>query len=640
EAQLAGDRKYFTISDRVTITVGGSTGGGNTPPTGTLTTASNNVTMPFVVDAIFSENVTDFILSDLTITNGTASNFTGSGSNYSFTITPIADGEVTVVIPIFKVLDNQGMGNNSPSNTLVVNYTSANTGGGNCDTPTNLALNKTATQHSTQFNADASRAVDGNNDGDFWGGNSISLTNWVDNPWWEVDLGTVAQIQTIKIWNRTDCCQSILSDYHVLVSDVPFTSTSLDAAINQNGVGDFLEMGSAGTPTTININRNGRYVRIQLAGQGFLGLAEVEVLGCTGGNTGGGGTGSSCTSPSNIASVGTAIQSSVQFEGTANKAIDGNTIGAFWDLSRPVSLTNWEDNAWWEIDLGAVADINELKIWNRNDCCENILKNYYVLVSDVPFTSSNLNTSINQSGVFSELQTTEAARPSTIAINRTGRYLRIQLQGQGFLALSEVEIMGCISNGINNNPPVFLTQADALPFQAIKEKEEVHLIWSTNTEWANDKFFIEKSIDGVHFEKIAKVNSQSDDAGLYFYQEIDAHPFLGKNYYRLHRIIKDGSEDYSAVFEVEFDSDKKELSIFPNPTNEKISVNISTFLGKDIQIQIFDARGFLVLEKNIKESSKHILPFDLKKYPSGLYFLSLKVNKQKRITQSFMITKY
>ena len=481
--------------------------------------------------------------------------------------------------------------------------------------------------------------MDGNTDGNFWGGNSTSLTNWVNNAWWEVDLGEVSEIKEIKVWNRSDCCQSILSNYHILISEVPFTSENLDATINQSGVIDFLETGSAGLPSVININQNGRYVRIQLAGQGFLGLAEVEVFGCSGGTV---TPPTGCDTPSNIAPSGSATQSSVQFEGGASKAIDGNTIGAFWDASRPVSLTNWENNAWWEIDLGAIADIDEVNIWNRDDCCESILKNYYVFVSDVPFTSTDVNSTINQSGVFNDLQTTEAARPSTIAINRTGRYLRVQLQGQGFLGLSEVEIIGCLSNNFNNNSPVFLTAqaADALPFQAIKGNRKVELVWSTNTEWANDKFFIEKSIDGEHFEKIVEVESRSDEAGVYFYQEMDSQPLSGKNYYRLHRMIKNGLEDYSDTIIVEFDNGEKDFAIFPNPTSEKVLVNLESFLGKDIQIRILDARGFLVFEKNIKENSISTLPFEVKAYPNGLYFMTLKVNKQKIVTQSFIIAKY
>jgi len=340
------------------------------------------------------------------------------------------------------------------------------TGNNNCNNPTNLALNKTTKQHSTQFNASSNRVVDGNPNGDFWGGNSVSLTNWTNNAWWEVDLGEVAEITEIKIWNRTDCCQNILSNYHVLVSDIPFASTNLDATINQNNVDNFLQFNNAGTPSSVAINRTGRYVRVQLSGQGFLALAEVEILGCENSGSSGGGTpNGDCVVSNNLAPFGNATQSSTQFSGNANRAIDDNTEGNFWNNQQSVSLTSWNVNAWWEIDLGEVVDIDEVKIWNRTDCCQDILRNYHVLISDTPFDSKDLDATINQAGVFNDLQNNLAARPSTIPINRSGRYLRIQLAGQGFLSLAEVEIIGCSpSNGFYQNSPFSIqTGKEKLP---------------------------------------------------------------------------------------------------------------------------------------------------------------------------------
>ena len=71
-----------------------------------------------------------------------------------------------------------------------------------------------------------------------------------------------------------------MTDFHVLVSDTPFNSTALNTTINQSGVGDFHFPGTAGRETDINLNRNGRYLRIQLSGSNALQLAEVEIMAC------------------------------------------------------------------------------------------------------------------------------------------------------------------------------------------------------------------------------------------------------------------------------------------------------------------------------------------------------------------------
>ncbi|MEG3941787.1 DUF4347 domain-containing protein, partial [Microcoleus sp. S36b_A3] len=83
-----------------------------TPPNVTLTSASPTTTnAPFLVTATFSEDVTGFTDTDVTVANGTVSGFTGTGSNYSFTVTPTATGNVTVDIPASGATDTAGNNN-------------------------------------------------------------------------------------------------------------------------------------------------------------------------------------------------------------------------------------------------------------------------------------------------------------------------------------------------------------------------------------------------------------------------------------------------------------------------------------------------------------------------------------------------
>ena len=142
----------------------------------------------------------------------------------------------------------------------------------------NLALGKPVQQSSTDWGGEVRRAVDGNTDGN-WGGNSVSHTANQAMPWWQVDLGAAQGIRNIRIWNRTDCCGERLAKFHVLVSDYPFASGDLNVARQQPGVWDYYHDAVAGRTTDISVNRNGRYVRVQLSGTNFLQLAEVEVFG-------------------------------------------------------------------------------------------------------------------------------------------------------------------------------------------------------------------------------------------------------------------------------------------------------------------------------------------------------------------------
>jgi Concanavalin A-like lectin/glucanases superfamily/F5/8 type C domain len=144
---------------------------------------------------------------------------------------------------------------------------------------TDLALGKPAFESSNPFGGAASRAVDGNTDGN-WSDGSVTHTNLDQYAWWYVDLGSSQQISTVKIWNRTDCCQDRLSNFYVFAFDqIPASSTGPAQTATLPGVSSYYVTGPVGNSTTVAVNRSARYVAVQLAGTNYLSLAEVQVFG-------------------------------------------------------------------------------------------------------------------------------------------------------------------------------------------------------------------------------------------------------------------------------------------------------------------------------------------------------------------------
>ena len=66
---------------------------------------------PFNVSVTFSEAVTGFAQSDISVSNGAVSGFSGSGSSYTAAVTPAADGTVTVAVAADAARDRVGRGN-------------------------------------------------------------------------------------------------------------------------------------------------------------------------------------------------------------------------------------------------------------------------------------------------------------------------------------------------------------------------------------------------------------------------------------------------------------------------------------------------------------------------------------------------
>ncbi len=139
----------------------------------------------------------------------------------------------------------------------------------------------------------------------------------------------------------------------------------------------------------------------------------------------------------NVAKGKVARQSSTRAAGgAASRAVDGNKSGSFTNNSVTHTASATENGTWWEVDLGRVYNISQIKIYNRTDCCKDRLSNSRVKVSTARFSSNSggalfadiLNSSSSQSFVFNE--------------RTLGRYVRIYKTGRGVLSLAEVEVFG------------------------------------------------------------------------------------------------------------------------------------------------------------------------------------------------------
>src|SRR5262249_46905356 len=144
------------------------------------------------------------------------------------------------------------------------------------------------------------------------------------------------------------------------------------------------------------------------------------------------------TSLSNLALNKAATQSSDPgWGGPASKAVDGNTDGVWADGS--VTHTNFDAQAWWQVDLGSTQAVQHVDVWNRTDCCGARLSNFNVLLLDS-----------TQTVVASAYVAGQAASPTSVALRRTARYVKVQLVGTNYLSLAEVQVWGSVAVASSN----------------------------------------------------------------------------------------------------------------------------------------------------------------------------------------------
>jgi hypothetical protein len=113
-----------------------------------------------------------------------------------------------------------------------------------------------------------------------------------------------------------------------------------------------------------------------------------------------------------------------------------------------VTHTNLDANAWWQVDLGASAKINSIKIWNRTDGSVDRLSDYWVFLSNEPFGPAETPATLqSRLATWHSHQSTFPNPSSTIPVGGAeGRYVRVQLGGSNYLSLGEVQVFGARVN--------------------------------------------------------------------------------------------------------------------------------------------------------------------------------------------------
>lgn len=202
---------------------------------------------------------------------------------------------------------------------------------------------------------------------------------------------------------------------------------------------------------------------------------------------------------SNVALFKTATQSSTAYGGTANLGVDGNTSGAFSDGS--VTHTTYELNAWWEVDLEEVYNINYIEVWNRTDpCCKDRMARFNVFVSEEPFESYDYQSTLDQPGVWSSYQDHYPEPMVRFNVAKRGRYIRLQLSDSQEICLAELVAMG--SNHLS--PPAMGSVPVTIGMQGVPYSYAPE---ATDPDDDSLVFLLTKAPSWLHFDPATKTVS-------------------------------------------------------------------------------------------------------------------------------------
>ncbi|MCC3156711.1 DUF11 domain-containing protein [Hymenobacter sp. 15J16-1T3B] len=280
---------------------------------------------------------------------------------------------------------------------------------------------------------------------------------------------------------------------------------------------------------------------------------------------------------------------------------------------------------------------------------------YLIDANSFRYTSSGAlyNTAVANGTLISgadtgvRLTTTDAAGTSLLsslglALNTTTGEIRVTdrnlLRGGSYsLTITTLDANGGtntqqVSISIGFGPlPVTLVE-----FTAKAQGDAALLTWKTAQEKNNDHFDVERSIDGLHFEKVGQVSGHGTSTvqQQYSFTDAGASRLAGKVYYRLQQVDTDGTTTASDARVVSFDkAGTVELTLFPNPASETLNIRLAGATEAS-QVTVYSATGALVLQGKLAGSLS--TAFDVRTLPAGTYLVKVQAANGQPLTRRFV----
>ena len=161
---------------------------------------------------------------------------------------------------------------------------------------------------------------------------------------------------------------------------------------------------------------------------------------------------------------------------------------------------------------------------------------------------------------------------------------------------------------------------DFISFTVKKEQGQNKLHWLIASTKEVGEFQIERSSDGISFERIYSeiiVNG----ANYYAY---DNNSLTGNSYYRIKQIDSDGSFIYSSIVMVSSTSEPLQINVYPNPSHDEFTVTLySEEKSSLVSLALYNTMGQRVIEKQILVTNESEFMID-NTLPKGIYILKIK----------------
>ncbi len=170
---------------------------------------------------------------------------------------------------------------------------------------------------------------------------------------------------------------------------------------------------------------------------------------------------------------------------------------------------------------------------------------------------------------------------------------------------------------------------ELLSFSAHCNGNTIDIDWSTASERNNDYFILEKSLDAINFNEIARIAGAGKSIEQIDYSYTDYDYYGGDVYYRLVQVDYDGTKTYSEIISAKcsnWETDPN-ISVFPNPFSSELTIVLENFRNEPATIEIFDVMGRTIKQMQVDSPhNEYETSFNLDNIPAGIYNVRVRTS--------------
>jgi hypothetical protein len=289
---------------------------------------------------------------------------------------------------------------------------------------------------------------------------------------------------------------------------------------------------------------------------------------------------------------------------------------AFDGIQSTRYTSSFNESQWLQADLGQAYLLSSVIImWEKS-----YGKDFNILLSNDGTFTDLVSDSIQVRNHIFKVSSSMNIDTLRLKTNRSARYVRMQglhsATGNGY-SIWEMMVMGSASNA--NLFPVSVTV-----FTASQASSANLLDWTTNTEFNNAGFSIERSNDAINFSVIGWVSAHNAGSVITRYSFTDKQAFPGKNYYRLKQVWLDGKSGYSPVITITI-AGSNSINAYPVPVRDRLFVEYKGTAGENLSVALFNASGVPVFyNKTTMQTTQQTIVINRNSnMKTGQYFLKI-----------------